>query len=100
MNIYQRMTAPTPRLFRVLRNLGVLLAGISISVLSAPVTFPRIVFTIAGYLAVAGGVLGAVSQLTVEQSVVTLPPPDPDPVVAPAPLAPKKKGRGKAGSLS
>jgi ABC-type xylose transport system permease subunit len=65
MNIVQRAKAPTPKFFRVLRSIGLALLAISGSVIAAPVVLPAAVVTVAGYLAVAGGVLSAVSQMTV-----------------------------------
>ena len=66
--IIKRATAPTPPFFKVLRTIGLTLATIGGVVLTAPVALPVVVTTIGGYLAVAGGVLSAVSQLTVEKN--------------------------------
>ena len=65
-NIVNRATAPTPKFFKVLRNIGLALAAIGGTILTAPVVLPSVVLTVGGYLAVAGGVLSAVSQLTVD----------------------------------
>ena len=65
-NIVNRATAPTPKFFKVLRNIGLALAAIGGTILTAPVVLPAVVLTVGGYLAVAGGVLSAVSQLTVD----------------------------------
>jgi hypothetical protein len=64
MNIVQRAKAPTPNFFKKLRNIGLALAAISTAIITAPITLPAAVVTIAGYAAVAGGVIGAVSQIT------------------------------------
>ena len=64
--IINRATAPTPKFFKVLRNIGLALATIGGAILTAPVVLPAVVVTVGGYLAVAGGVLSAVSQLTVD----------------------------------
>jgi hypothetical protein len=66
LSLVQRAAAPTPKFFRVLRTIGLALAAISGTVLTAPVALPAIVSTIAGYVAVAGTVVTAVSQVTVE----------------------------------
>ncbi|MFA7688232.1 MAG: hypothetical protein WCY25_10250 [Moheibacter sp.] len=66
MNIIQRAKAPTPKLFQVLRNLGLVMAAVGGTLVASPVALPAVVVTIAGYLTVAGGVLSAVSQLAVE----------------------------------
>ncbi|MBS3993112.1 MAG: hypothetical protein KGZ87_05300 [Bacteroidetes bacterium] len=67
MNIIERAKAPTSKFFRTLRSIGLTLLAVSGSVLAAPVALPSALVTVAGYLAVAGGVLSAVSQVTVDQ---------------------------------
>lgn len=62
--ILNRATAPTPKFFKVLRTIGLALAAVGGTILAAPVALPAIVITIGGYVAVAGGVLTAASQLT------------------------------------
>jgi uncharacterized membrane protein HdeD (DUF308 family) len=66
MNIIKRAQAPTPKFFRVLRNIGLVLVVVSGSIIASPIALPIIVTSVAGYLAVAGGVISAVSQLTIE----------------------------------
>lgn len=66
--IVERAAAPTPKFFKVLRTIGLAFATIGGIVLTAPIALPAIVTTIGGYVAVAGGVLSAVSQLTVEKN--------------------------------
>lgn len=65
--ILQRVNAPTPPFFKKLRNIGLALTAIAGVILTAPVNLPSVVLTVAGYMAVAGGIAGAVSQLTTEQ---------------------------------
>jgi ABC-type xylose transport system permease subunit len=65
MNLIERAVSPTPTFFQKLRNIGLALAAISAAIIASPVALPTIVVTIAGYLAVAGTVLSAVSQVTV-----------------------------------
>ncbi|MFD2918114.1 hypothetical protein ACFS6H_00255 [Terrimonas rubra] len=64
--IMERAAAPTPKFFKRLRNIGLVLAAVAASVAAAPVALPAGVIKIAGHLAVAGGVAGAVSQTAVE----------------------------------
>ncbi|HEX2609102.1 MAG TPA: hypothetical protein VHK91_17085 [Flavisolibacter sp.] len=68
MNLIQRTQAPTPKFFKKVRNIGLILAAISGTVLTTPVALPAVVAKIAGYLAVAGGVASAVSQTTTEDN--------------------------------
>lgn len=63
--IINRMSDKTPKFFRLLRTIGIALAAASGAVLAAPIALPAIVNTIAGYLAIAGSVMGAVSQTAV-----------------------------------
>ena len=62
MTLQQRLNAPTPKFFKKVRNVGLVLAAISGTLLTAPVALPAVLVKIAGYLAVAGGVATAVSQ--------------------------------------
>lgn len=65
MNIIQRAKAPTPKFFRVMRSVGLALLAISGTIIATPVALPVAVATVAGYVAVAGGIMSAVSQITV-----------------------------------
>jgi uncharacterized membrane protein HdeD (DUF308 family) len=76
MNIVQRMKAPTPKFFRVLRNIGLALAAVGGALLAAPVALPAAVITAAGYITVAGGVMTAVSQTAVDGEAETKPQED------------------------
>jgi uncharacterized membrane protein HdeD (DUF308 family) len=67
MNILKRAKAPTPKFFKVLRNLGLALAAIGGTILAAPIALPVVLTSAAGYLTVAGGVLSAISQLTTKE---------------------------------
>ena len=68
MNLLERAKAPTPKFFRILRSIGLALLAISGSVIAAPVVLPAAIVSVAGYMAVAGGVISAVSQMTVDPS--------------------------------
>ncbi len=62
----ERVAAPTPKFFKTLKTIGITLAAVSGALLAAPVALPVVITTIAGYLAVAGTVATAISQVTVE----------------------------------
>jgi uncharacterized membrane protein YeiH len=70
MNVIKRAKAPTPKVFRILRAIGLALLAISGSVIATPVVLPVAVVSIAGYIAVAGGVISAVSQITVDEAAL------------------------------
>jgi hypothetical protein len=66
MNLVNRLASPTPKFFKVVRNISIVLAAVSGAILTAPVAMPAIVVQIATYLAIAGTVAGAISQTAVE----------------------------------
>ena len=70
MNIVERIKAPTPKFFKILRSVGLALLGISGTIVAAPIVLPATVVTVAGYLAVAGGVVSAVSQVTIPEEIL------------------------------
>jgi hypothetical protein len=62
MNILKRLQSPTPKFYRGIRNLGLVLSAISSSILAGAGHFPGLLVTIAGYLAVAAAIATAISQ--------------------------------------
>jgi len=50
MNLIARATSPTPKFFKVLRNIGIALATAGGAILAAPIALPTVVVTIGGYL--------------------------------------------------
>ena len=68
MNIVERAKAPTPKFFKILRSIGMALLAISGSIIAAPVVLPVAVVSIAGYAALAGGVISVISQITVDDA--------------------------------
>ena len=67
MNILERLKAPTPKFFKKIRNIGLVLATMGGTIVTAPVELPVIVTRIAGYVALAGTVVSAVSQLATNE---------------------------------
>ncbi len=68
MNLIDRAKAPTPKFFRIVRNIGLIVAAVGGALIASPVTVPTVIVTIGSYLTVIGGVLTAVSQVTVDDS--------------------------------
>ena len=62
MKIIERYKKPTPKFFRILRNIGIALATAGGAIIAAPITIPATVVSIATYMTVAGTVATAVSQ--------------------------------------
>ncbi|WP_139855267.1 MULTISPECIES: hypothetical protein [Aequorivita] len=65
MNILDRYKKPTPKFFKILRNVGIALGASGAAILTAPITLPATLISIASYLTVAGTVVTAVSQAVV-----------------------------------
>ena len=64
MKLINRIKAPTPPLFKKIRNAGLAMAAISGVILASPVPLPQQLIKAAGYMALAGGVASAISQVT------------------------------------
>lgn len=71
MTLVERIKAPTPKFFRVLRNIGLGLAAAGGAILASPVALPAAVLTVGGYLIVAGSVASAVSQTVVDDKKIS-----------------------------
>lgn len=65
MKLTERYKKPTPKFFRTLRNIGIAIAAAGGVLLTAPISLPSIVISVAGYLTVAGTVAITVSQAVV-----------------------------------
>ena len=65
--IVERIQEPTPKFFKKIRNIGLVLTAISGVIATAPVSLPAVLVTVAGYLAVAGGIASAISQTAIHR---------------------------------
>lgn len=68
MNVVQRLKAPTPKFFKVLRTIGISLAVAGGTIIASPIAIPAIIVSVAGYVILAGSVITAVSQTAVENN--------------------------------
>lgn len=66
MSVVQRVKAPTPKFFKTLRTIGLALAAFGGAILASPIALPAGLVAAAGYIALAGGVVTAVSQTAVD----------------------------------
>ena len=66
MTIVQRVKAPTPKFFKILRTIGLALAAAGGLILASPLALPAGMVAAAGYVILAGGVVTAVSQTAVD----------------------------------
>lgn len=62
MKIVERIKAPSPKFFKILRSIGLALLTISGTVVAASIVLPETVVTVAGYMEVAGGRVSVVSR--------------------------------------
>ncbi|MBX3165142.1 MAG: hypothetical protein KF900_11750 [Bacteroidetes bacterium] len=69
--IVERLKSPTPKFFKVLRNVGLGLAAAGGVLVAAPIAIPAAVVTIGGYLIVAGSVATAISQAVTKNEADT-----------------------------
>jgi hypothetical protein len=65
LTMVQRITAPTPKIFKIFRTIGLSLAAAGGAILAVP-AMPVILVTVAGYMLAAGSVMSAVSQVAVD----------------------------------
>jgi hypothetical protein len=66
MSVVERLKAPTPKWFKVLRTIGITLASVGGAILASPVALPAGIVTAAGYLLLGGTVVSAVAQTGVK----------------------------------
>ena len=65
LNLISRIEAPTPKWFRIVRNIGLALSAVGSVLVAAPVALPAGLVTVGGYLLLGGTLIGAVSQTAV-----------------------------------
>ena len=65
LSLVQRLTAPTPKIFKIFRTVGLSLAAAGGAILAAP-AMPVVLVSVAGYMIAAGTVMTAVSQVAVK----------------------------------
>jgi len=70
LSVIERLNAPTPKFFKKLRTIGLMLAAAGGVLVATPIALPAALVTFGGYLIVAGSVATAVSQAAVEEQEV------------------------------
>lgn len=70
LNLVQRVNAPTPKWFKILRTVGIALASVGGVVIASPVALPVGLVSAAGYLVLGGSIISAVSQTAVKSEEV------------------------------
>ena len=67
LTLAERVMAPTPKFFRTLRSIGVVIGLVGGAILASPLALPAAIVTAGGYLALAGSIVTGVSQTAVEK---------------------------------
>jgi ABC-type xylose transport system permease subunit len=65
-DIKKRWNAPTPKFWKKVQKIAIAVGAAAGVVITAPITLPAAVVTVAGYLVTAGTVAATLSQLTIE----------------------------------
>jgi len=65
LSLVERVMAPTPKFFKILRTIGIVIGLVGASILASPVVLPAAIVTVGGYLALAGSIVTGVSQTAV-----------------------------------
>ena len=66
LNLVERLAAPTPKWFKIIRSIGIALASVGGVLLASPIALPVGLVSAAGYLVLGGTVISAVSQTAVK----------------------------------
>ena len=66
MNVVERVAAPTPKWFKILRTIGITLASVGGVIIASPVALPVGLVSAAGYLVLGGSIISVVSQTAVK----------------------------------
>jgi hypothetical protein len=65
--IGRRIASPTPKFFRKVRNIGLLLTAIGTGIVGAPVVLPVAIASLGGYLVLGGTVAAGIAQCAKEK---------------------------------
>jgi ABC-type xylose transport system permease subunit len=65
LTLAERVMAPTPKFFKTLRTIGIVIGLVGGAILASPLALPAVVVTVGGYLALAGSIVTGVSQTAV-----------------------------------
>ena len=66
MNLVERVKAPTPKWFKIIRTIGIVLTAVGGAIIAAPVAIPAVLVTVAGYAMLGGTVATAIAQTAMQ----------------------------------
>ena len=72
MNLIERIKAPTPKWFKIIRNISIVLASIGGIIIASPVALPVGLVSVAGYLVLGGSIISVVSQTGVQSEEIPI----------------------------
>jgi hypothetical protein len=72
LSLKERFNAPTPKFWKKVQRVGLILTALGAALATAPVTLPIAIVTAGSYAAFGGGLIAAMSQFTVEDSSIDL----------------------------
>ena len=73
MNVVERVVAPTPKWFKILRTIGITLASVGGVIIASPIALPVGLVSAAGYLVLGGSIISIVSQTALKSEEVPEP---------------------------
>lgn len=68
LNLKQRWKAPTPKFWKKVQRVGLVLTAVGTVLATAPVSLPVAIVTAGSYAAFGGGLIAAMSQFTVDDA--------------------------------
>jgi len=68
LSLKQRWKAPTPKFWKKVQRVGLVLTAVGTVLATAPVSLPVAVVTAGSYAAFGGGLIAAMSQFTVDDA--------------------------------
>lgn len=66
LNLIDRVSAPTPKWFKIIRNIGITLTAVGGAILAAPIALPATIVTVAGYVVLGGTIASAIAQTAMQ----------------------------------
>jgi ABC-type protease/lipase transport system fused ATPase/permease subunit len=66
MELRKRWSSKTPKFWKKVQKIGIVVGAIGTVILTAPISLPVGLVSVGGYLVTAGGITAAISQLTIE----------------------------------
>ena len=68
MKLIERWNAPTPKFWKKVQSIGLVLTGIGTFIATAPISLPAAIVTAGSYAAFGGGLIATMSQLTIQDN--------------------------------